>query len=73
MESERRTKIDTVRDFLEACSQDWIDVNLYNTDTGDVIRINLMDMDDEKYEEIMDATFETWDLDSNGININYSI
>lgn len=25
----------TVRDFLEACSQDWIDVNLYNTDTGD--------------------------------------
>jgi len=65
--------MDTVRDFLEACSQDWIDVNLYNTDTGDVIRINLMDMDDEKYEEIMDATFETWDLDSNGININYSI
>lgn len=63
----------TVRDFLEACSQDWIDVNLYNTDTGDVIRINLMDMDDEKYEEIMDATFETWDLYDEEITINYSI
>ena len=63
----------TVRDFLEACSQDWIDVNLYNTDTGDVIRINLMDMDDEKYEEIMDATFETWDLYDGEITINYSI
>lgn len=65
--------MDTVRDFLEACSQDWIDVNLYNTDTGDVITINIMEMDDEEYEKIMDATFETWDLDSNGININYSI
>lgn len=63
----------TVRDFLEACSQDWIDVNLYNTDTGDVIKINLMDMDDEKYEEIMDATFETWDLYDGEITINYSI
>ena len=41
--------MDTVRDFLEACSQDWIDVNLYNTDTGDVIRINLMDMDDDDF------------------------
>lgn len=51
--------MDTVRDFLEACSQDWIDVNLYNTDTGDVITINIMEMDDEEYEEIMDATFET--------------
>lgn len=65
--------MDTVRDFLEACSQDWIDVNLYNTDTGDTIKINIMDMDDEEYEEIMEATFETWDLDSNGINVNYSI
>ena len=65
--------MDTVRDFLEACSQGWIDVNLYNTDTGDVIRINLMDMDDEKYEEIMDATFETWDLYDGEITINYSI
>lgn len=63
----------TVRDFLEACSQDWIDVNLYNTDTGDVIKINLMDMDDEKYEEIMDVTFETWDLNDEEITINYSI
>ena len=65
--------MDTVRDFLEACGQDWIDVNLYNTDTGDTIKINIMDMDDEEYEEIMEATFETWDLDSNGINVNYSI
>lgn len=65
--------METVRDFLESCNQDWIDVNLYNTDTGDVITINIMEMDDEKYEDIMNATFETWDLDSNGININYSI
>jgi hypothetical protein len=63
----------TVRDFLEACSQDWIDVNLYNTDTGDVIKINLIDIDDEKYEEIMDATFETWDLYDGEMTINYSI
>lgn len=63
----------TVRDFLEACNQDWIDVNLYNTDTGNTIRINITKMDDEEYEEIMEATFETWDLDSNGINVNYSI
>lgn len=65
--------MDTVRDFLEACSQDWIDVNLYNTDTGDVITINLMDMDEEEYEEIMDATFETWDLNDGEMAINYSI
>lgn len=65
--------METVRDFLESCNQDWIDVNLYNTDTDDTITINISDMDNEKYEEIMDATFETWDLDSNGININYSI
>lgn len=65
--------METVRDFLESCNQDWIDVNLHNTDTGDTITINISDMDNEEYEEIMDATFETWDLDSNGININYSI
>ena len=62
--------MDTVRDFLEACNQDWIDVNLYNTDT---ITINISDMDNEEYEEIMESRFETWDLDSNGINVNYSI
>lgn len=65
--------MDTVRDFLEMCNQDWIDVNLYNTDTGDVITINIMEMDDEKYEDIMDATFETWDLNDGEITINYSI
>lgn len=65
--------METVRDFLEACNQDWIDVNLYNTDTGDTITINISDMDDEEYEEIMESTFETWDLDSKGINVNYSI
>lgn len=65
--------METVRDFLEACNQDWLIVNLYNTDTGDIIKINIMEMDDEEYEEIMEATFETWDLDSNGINVNYSI
>ena len=63
----------TVRDFLEACNQDWIDVNLYNIDTGDTITINISDMDNEEYEEIMESTFETWDLDSNEINVNYSI
>jgi hypothetical protein len=30
-------------------------------------------MDNEEYEEIMESTFETWDLDGNGINVNYSI
>ena len=65
--------METVRDFLEACNQDWLIVNLYNTDTDDIIKINIMEMDDEEYEEIMEATFETWDLDSNGINVNYSI
>lgn len=65
--------METVRDFLEACSMDWLDVNLYNTDTGDTITINISDMDNEEYEEIMESTFETWDLDSNGINVNYSI
>ena len=63
----------TVRDFLEACNQDWIDVNLYNIDTGDTITINISDMDNEEYEEIMESTFETWDLDSGEITINYSI
>lgn len=63
----------TVRDFWEACSQDWIDVNLYNTDTGDIITINTMEMDDEEYEDIMDATFETWDLYDEEITISYSI
>lgn len=63
----------TVRDFLEACGQDWIDVNLYNADTGNITTINIAEMDDEEYEEIMESTFETWDLDSKGINVNYSI
>ena len=65
--------METVRDFLESCNQDWIDVNLYNTDTGDTITINISDMDDEEYEEIMDATFETWDLNEGEMTINYSI
>lgn len=65
--------METVRDFLESCNQDWIDVNLYNTDTGDTITINISDMDNEEYEEIMDATFETWDLNDGEITINYSI
>ena len=63
----------SVRDFLEMCNQDWIDVNLYNMDTGDTITINISDMDNEEYEEIMESTFETWDLDSDEINVNYSI
>lgn len=65
--------METVRDFLESCNQDWIDVNLYNTDTGDTITINISDMDNEEYEEIMDATFETWDLNEGKMTINYSI
>ena len=63
----------TVRDFLEACGQDWLDVNLCNIDTGDIITINIMEKDKEEYEEIMESMLETWDLDSDGINVNYSI
>lgn len=65
--------METVRDFLESCNQDWIDVNLYNTDTDDTITINISNMDNEEYEEIMDATFETWDLNEGKMTINYSI
>ena len=46
--------METVRDFLEACNQDWLIVNLYNTDTDDIIKINIMEMDDEEYEVVME-------------------
>ena len=38
--------MDTVRDFLEMCTQDWIDVDLFNCDTDECITINIADIDD---------------------------
>ena len=42
----------TVREFLELCNQDWIDIDLYNCDTDECIRINITEIDNEEYEEI---------------------
>ena len=63
----------TVREFLELCTQDWIDVDLFNCDTDDYITINISDMDNEEYEEIMEGNVESWDADCGKICINYSI
>lgn len=63
----------TVREFLEMCTQDWIDVDLFNCDTDDCITINISDMDDEEYEEIIEGNVESWDVDYGKICINYSI
>ncbi len=62
----------TVREFLELCNQDWIDIDLYNCDTDECIRINITEMDNEEYEEIMEGNVESWDI-SKTICINYSI
>ncbi len=62
----------TVREFLELCTQDWIDVDLFNCDTDDCITINIEDMDNEEYEEIMEANIESWDVGNEKICINYS-
>lgn len=62
----------TVREFLEMCTQDWIDVDLFNCDTEDCITIYIGDMDDEEYEEIMEANVESWDVGNEKICINYS-
>ena len=61
----------TVRDFLEGCTQDDIDVKLFNCDTEECITINISDMNNEEYEEIMEANYESWDLDDK-LCINYS-
>ena len=63
----------TVREFLELCTQDWIDIDLFNCDTEDCITINIEDMDDEEYEEIMEGNVESWDVDCNKICIINSI
>ncbi len=63
----------TVRDFLEMCTQDWIDVDLFNCDTTDCITINIADIDEEEYEEIMEGNAESWDVNYDKICINYSI
>ena len=39
--------------------------------TEECITINIADMDNEEYEEIMEATFESWDIDGR-FCINYS-
>lgn len=64
--------METVREFLERCTQDDIDVELFNCDTEECITINISDIDDEEYEEIMEATFESWDMEKR-LCINYSI
>ena len=63
----------SVGEFLELCTQDWIDVDLFNCDTDDCITINIADMDDEEYEEIMQGNVESLDVDCGKICINYSI
>lgn len=63
----------SVGEFLEMCTQDWIDVDLFNCDTDDCITINIADMNEEEYEEIMQGSVESWDVDNNKICINYSI
>lgn len=63
----------SVGEFLGMCTQDWIDVDLFNCDTGDCITINIADMNEEEYEEIMQGNVESWDVDNNKICINYSI
>ena len=63
----------SVGEFLELCTQDWIDVDFFNCDTDDCITINIADMDDEEYEEIMQGNVESWDVDCGKICINYSI
>ena len=63
----------TVRDFLEMCTQDWIDVDLFNCDTTDCITINIADIDEDEYEEIMEGNVDSWDVNCDKICINYSI
>lgn len=63
--------METVREFLERCTQDDIDINFFNCDTEECITINIADMDNEEYEEIMEAYFESWDMDGR-FCINYS-
>ena len=62
----------TIRDFLELRTQDWVKVRLYDFNTGESIIIDVYDIDDEKYEEIMETEMEGWEIeDKDTICINY--
>lgn len=62
----------TVWDFLDMCTQDWIDIDLFNCDTGECIMINIADINEAEYEDIMNAQAMSWDIgDSGRICINY--
>lgn len=63
----------SVGEFLEMCTQDWIDVDLFNCDTDECITINMTDIDEEEYEEIMEGYVQSWDINCDKICINYSI
>ena len=64
----------TVREFIDMCTQDWIDIDLFNCDTSESTTMYIGDVDDEKYEELMSAEFMSWDISDGGsICINYVI
>lgn len=60
----------TVYDFLSMCTQDWIDIDLFDCDAEESVTINISDMDDLD-EEILEAEMMSWDIDNGRLCINY--
>lgn len=62
----------TVKDFLWYCTQDWIDIVLYNQKTGESITICINEIDD--YDDIANSEVMGWDMTDDGIiSINYEL
>ena len=59
----------TVYDFITMCTQDWIEVDLYDCDSGDCITVNIDEAGE--YEDIMSAEMMSWDIEDGRICINY--
>lgn len=63
--------MDTVYDFLNLCTQDWIDIDLFDCDTEESTTINIADMNDLD-QDILYAEVMSWDVDNGKVCINYS-
>lgn len=64
----------TVREFLELCTQDWIEVEFFNCDTEESITEPIEYVRDYgDHEDIAEAEIMSWDIDNGKLCINYSI
>ena len=63
--------MDTVYDFLNLCTQDWIDIDLFDCDTEESTTINIADMNDLD-QDVLYAEVMSWDINGGRLCINFS-